>query len=237
MNPQNTPTATITPTVGPTSEPPMELPLHGLIHDEAGGRGAPIWGASVRVSPCHTPHQPFVGQSGPDGTYRVVLPGAYYFFGCQVQVEVAAPGWQTLQTTFLYDDLVADPERDFALAAEAPVTPTATPEPGTIEMSGLVYDASGGRERPVPEAYVRVPACNGPRAFGGATAWDGRYRVVLPPPYFLPGCAIRVSVTAAGFDESVLEVAYEDLAASPVRDFALAPRAGRACLPSLQRGR
>jgi hypothetical protein len=111
LQPEGQPTAT--PTQGPTN-----VEVHGLVYDAGQGPAWPIAGAQVVVPPCSTPHQSFSAVTGADGLYSLVLPAPYFELGCTLHFDVRAAGYQPLSVDVLYDDVVADPVRDFALAPE-----------------------------------------------------------------------------------------------------------------------
>lgn len=213
---------TATPT-GTTAPP--DIPLAGLVYDLVRGRAHAVVGAQVRVPPCHTPHQPFVGISGNDGRYAVTLPGPYFFAGCMVRIEASAAGYAELVLEVPYEDLVAQPERDLALT---PLSPTATPTvgPQDVLLHGFVHGAGAGPEAPIAGARVRVPPCDSPhQPFEGLSGPDGAYAVLLPAAYFSPGCTVTIEVSAGNYRTATWDIPWWDLVAVPRRDFGL-ERAG-----------
>jgi hypothetical protein len=236
------PTATSTPTPGPTL--PVNIDLSGLVYDATFGPSHPVAGARVIAPPCQTPHQSFEGTSGADGRYHFTLPAPYFYPGCTIEITVMKAGYGTLVSRFTWEELHAQPVRDFGLLSDigtptdtptAPTptpidtltTPTPTPTPTgapTIEVHGLVYDVNVGPGAPIAGVRIVAPPCQTPhQSFEATTSADGQYRLTLPAPYFYPGCTIEMTVTKSGYLPVVVRFTWEELLAQPKRDFPLQP--------------
>jgi cell division septation protein DedD len=118
-------------------------------------------------------------------------------------------------------------------ATTAPASPTATatapdtetpttPAPQSIELSGVVYDADLGMTATLAGASIVVPPCQTPhQSFQTTSGTDGSYRLTLPASYFMPGCAIDITIRKDGYQTSVEHFTYEQLLADPLRSFGL----------------
>lgn len=121
-------------------------------------------------------------------------------------------------------------------------TPDATPVPTDLTVTGRVTNAADGS--PVPGATVAVGLSVPRQPFSAVTDADGRYSLLVPAQY-LP-TVDRISVSAVGYSPQSFAVTAAQLAAQPVRDFALAvlvtptdappPVGGKIYLPVTFRG-
>lgn len=114
------------PSVTPTPTP-SSLTLTGLVYQAAVGPSAPIPGARVAVTVCVP--RTFSALTDAAGHYSLFVP-ADYLAGCStVSLSVLANGYQPIVERVDVGDLVAQPQRDFALHVGPPTftpTPTAT---------------------------------------------------------------------------------------------------------------
>ena len=99
-------------------------------------------------------------------------------------------------------------------------TPTATPG-GDLTLTGLVYDASVGRERTLAGAIVAV-TLRAAQLLGNAGP-DGRYSLFLPASYLNACSVVTLEATAEGYRSFQRPVTVADLRANPGRDFGLWP--------------
>jgi hypothetical protein len=109
-------------------------------------------------------------------------------------------------------------------------TPTASP-PGSLTLTGLVYDAELGPTQPISAAAVSALMCV-PARFQTFSGADGTYSLYLPDLY-LAGCdEITLEVWADGYESWSETVAVAELRANPERDFVLIRRSADTPTPT-----
>jgi hypothetical protein len=101
----------------------------------------------------------------------------------------------------------------------ATATPTATEGLADVTVTGLVSDASGGPSVPVVGATVAIGLSVPRQPFTAVTGADGRYSVTVPSIYV--ASINEISVSATGYVTVAQPVTGAELAANPIRDFAL----------------
>lgn len=114
------------PSVTPTATP-RSLTLTGLVYQAAGGPSAPIPGARVAVTVCVP--RTFSALTDTAGQYNLFVPAEYLAACSKVSLSVLANGYQPIVERVDVGELVAQPQRDFALHVGPPTftpTPTAT---------------------------------------------------------------------------------------------------------------
>ena len=94
-----------------------------------------------------------------------------------------------------------------------PWTPTPTPSPtpgGDLTVTGFVYDASIGRQRPIGGATVSAQMCV-PRAFETLTGPDGRYSLLIPGNELDACTEITLNAWAPGYGAAGRRTMVEEL--------------------------
>lgn len=107
------------------------------------------------------------------------------------------------------------------LTYKLPSGPTPTP-PGSLTVTGLVYDGSHGPTRPVAGANVAVRMCV-PVSFPDVTGADGRYSIVVPGDYLNACSQVTLDAWVTGYDTFARVISVSDLRANPARDIGLVP--------------
>ena len=87
------------------------MTLTGRVTDAVTHQGIP--NATVSVTSCFP--RAYAATTGADGSYSLLLPGAYFTCGL-APLRVEAAGYQPFERTFGTDDLRLQPIRDFALS-------------------------------------------------------------------------------------------------------------------------
>ncbi len=106
---------------------PLSYVLTGQVYDLNAGPSRGIAGADVSVSVCQA--RAYHAVSNADGRYTLSLPMADLNSCPQVTLGAAAPGYTPQYTLIAVVDLLADQERNFALAPLSGPQPTPVPGP------------------------------------------------------------------------------------------------------------
>jgi hypothetical protein len=107
---------------------------------------------------------------------------------------------------------------------KVPGGPTPTP-PGSLTVTGLVYDSRSGPTRRVEGANVAVRMCV-PVSFPDVTGSDGRYSILVPGNYLNACSQVTLDAWLSGYHTYSRAFSVAELRANPVRDIALAPITG-----------
>ncbi len=106
------------------------------------------------------------------------------------------------------------------LGAACRASPTPSPTPGNLTLTGRVYQVTGGGDRPVAGAKVSALMCV-PRRFEATSGPDGSYSLDIPALYVNPCAQITLEVQAAGYQPISIVVSVPELRTQPQRNFAL----------------
>ncbi len=104
---------------------------------------------------------------------------------------------------------------------KVPSGPTPTP-PGSLTVSGMVYDNGSGPTQPVAGVNVGVRMCV-PISFPDVTGPDGRYTIMVPGHYLNACTEVTLDAWTTGYDIYSQVISVADLRASPVRNIGLVP--------------
>ncbi len=192
------------------------------------------------------------GSQASDGDYQRVMllnPDGYTYIATLMQVLENADSWR--RATFdltpyrgrqvvlyfeVFNDNISAGPRTWMFLDDVSVagcgatppptrTPTPTPSPtpgGDVTVTGLVYDASRGRQQPIGGAKVSAQMCV-PHSFETLTGTDGHYSLLIPGNELDACTEITLNAWAPGYGGVGRRTVVEDLRQHPEVDLGLDP--------------
>jgi hypothetical protein len=229
VTPSPRPTATATATRVPTH--PATWVIDGLVYDASASASQPVAQANISILLCSAAGgQRLTAIAGGDGRYQLAVPSIYLDACGVVTLEVWATGYAPLIQVVTVPELRAQPHRNVGLAPVTAsetvplvrtATPTATPDPGGLVLTGTVYDADLGPSTGILGAVVRVTVCEPYLPVLELTDVTGHYRLVLPSTHLQDCPQVEIEVVAMGYQSHAIRIAVAELRAQPQRNYAM----------------